>query len=115
MQRVGSMITMFFAAGPIRSWAEASRAEPPAFQAETLLRTAALLPAGAERQAMAEELDACSKALVATRSLRAAVPASLALDLQVMAPWHGLVMRCWALAARLRQAGVTLPPLEPRP
>ena len=74
----------------------------------------AVMPA-AERQAMAEELDSSGRALLAARALRAAVPVSMALDLQAMAPWHRLVMRCWALAAQLRQAGVTLPPFEPGP
>lgn len=68
-----------------------------------------------ERLAMAEELESSGRALVAARALRAAAPVSMALDLQAMAPWHRLVMRCWALAAQLRQAGVTLPPFEPGP
>lgn len=66
-----------------------------------------------ERAAMADELETSLRSLVAARSLRAAVPVSMALDLQAMAPWHQLVMRCWALAARMRQAGVTLPPFDP--
>lgn len=74
----------------------------------------AVMPAP-ERRAMAEELETSTKALVAARCLRAAAPVSMALDLQAMAPWHRLVMRCWALAARLRQAGVALPPFDPRP
>lgn len=68
-----------------------------------------------ERLAMAEELETSGRALVAVRSLRAAAPVSMAVDLQAMAPWHHLVMRCWALAARMRQAGVSLPPFEPDP
>jgi hypothetical protein len=68
-----------------------------------------------ERAALAEELESGGKTLLAARSLRAAAPVSMALDLQAMAPWHHLVMRCWALAARLRQAGVILPPFDPEP
>lgn len=65
-----------------------------------------------ERTALADELDQACRALVAARSLRAAAPVSMALDLQTMAPWHRLVLRCWALAAQLRKAGVSLPPLD---
>ena len=71
--------------------------------------------AAAERRAMAEALETSARALVAARCLRAAAPESLAVDLEAMAPWHRLVMRCWALAARMRQAGVELPPFDPRP
>lgn len=74
----------------------------------------AVMPAE-ERAAMADQLESSTRALVAARSLRAAVPVSMALDLQAMAPWHHLVMRCWALAARMRQAGVTMPPFNPEP
>lgn len=69
----------------------------------------------AERRTLAEDLDQGCRALAAARSLRAAAPVSMALDLQTMAPWHRLVMRCWALAAQLRQAGVELPPFETGP
>ena len=66
-----------------------------------------------ERHAMAEELEISIKALMAARALRAAAPVSMALDLQAMAPWHRLVMRCWALSAQMRQAGVALPAFDP--
>ena len=72
----------------------------------------AVMPAP-ERQAMAEELTISSKELLAARAMRAAAPVSMALDLQAMAPWHRLVLRCWALSAQMRQAGVPLPPFEP--
>lgn len=70
-----------------------------------------VMPLG-ERTALAGELDQASRALAAARALRAAAPVSMALDLQTMAPWHRLVLRCWALAAELRKAGVQVPPLD---
>lgn len=49
------------------------------------------------------------RALSASRSLRAACPAPMAIDMEAMAPWHRLMMRVWNLSAMLRIAGVTLP------
>lgn len=67
-----------------------------------------LLPA-AEQLGLRRDLQQGLKALAATRSLRGACSAPMAVDLEVMAPWHRLMMRVWNLSAMLRVAGVPLP------
>lgn len=67
-----------------------------------------LLPA-AERLRLRSDLQEGLQALVATRALRAACTAPMAVDLEAMAPWHRLMMRVWNLSAMLRVAGVELP------
>jgi len=69
---------------------------------------ATLLPA-AEQQSLRSALQEGLQALAATRALRAACSAPMAVDLEAMAPWHRLMMRVWNLSAMLRVAGVPLP------
>ena len=54
-----------------------------------------------ERQRMEERLQEGKKAIAATRSLVAASTQPMAVSMEVMNPWHGLVTEVWALAARL--------------
>lgn len=54
-----------------------------------------------ERQLMEERLQDGKKAIAATRSLVAASTQPMAVSMEVMNPWHGLVTEVWALAARL--------------
>ena len=54
-----------------------------------------------ERQRMDERLQDGKKAIAATRSLVAASTQPMAVSMEVMNPWHGLVTEVWALAARL--------------
>ena len=54
-----------------------------------------------ERQRMQERLQEGKKAIAATRSLVAASTQPMAVSMEVMNPWHGLVTEVWALAARL--------------
>ena len=67
-----------------------------------------LLPPGEQRDLRAG-LEEALRALAATRSLRAACSAPMAVDMEAMAPWHRLMMRVWNLSAMLRIAGVSLP------
>lgn len=67
-----------------------------------------LLPV-AEQQAMRFALHEALLALAATKALRSACSAPMAVDLEAMAPWHRLMMRVWNLSAMLRAAGVLLP------
>ena len=53
-----------------------------------------------ERQHMEERLQDGKKAIAATRSLVAASTQPMAVSMEVMNPWHGLVTEVWALAAR---------------
>ena len=54
-----------------------------------------------ERQLMEERLQDGKKAIAATRSLVAASTQPMAVSMEVMNPWHGLVTEVWALAAKL--------------
>ena len=54
-----------------------------------------------ERQRMEERLQDGKKAIAATRSLVAASTQPMAISMEVMNPWHGLVTEVWALAAKL--------------
>ena len=54
-----------------------------------------------ERQRMEERLQDGKKAIAATRSLVAASTQHMAVSMEVMNPWHGLVTEVWALAAKL--------------
>ena len=54
-----------------------------------------------ERQRMEERLQDGKKAIAATRSLVAASTQPMAVSMEVMDPWHGLVTEVWGLAARL--------------
>ena len=54
-----------------------------------------------ERQLMEERLQDAKKAIAATRSVVAASTQPMAVSMEVMNPWHGLVTEVWALAASL--------------
>ena len=54
-----------------------------------------------ERQQMEIRLQDGKKAIVATRALVAASTQPMAVSMEVMNPWHGLVTEVWALAAKL--------------
>jgi hypothetical protein len=54
-----------------------------------------------ERQAMERRLQDGKKAIAATRALVAASTQPIAVSMEVMNPWHGLVTEVWALAAKL--------------
>ena len=54
-----------------------------------------------ERQRMQARLEDGNKAIAATRALVAASTQPMAVSMEVMNPWHGLVTEVWALAARL--------------
>ena len=63
-----------------------------------------------ERQQMEIRLQDGKKAIVATRALVAASTQPMAVSMEVMNPWHGLVTEVWALAAKL---GSTRTPQAP--
>ena len=63
-----------------------------------------------ERKHMQERLQDGKKAIAATRSLVAASTQPMAVSMEVMNPWHGLVTEVWALAAKL---GSTRSPQAP--
>ncbi len=71
--------------------------------------------AESERQALASRLSLAAKELAATRSIRAAAPTSLVLEIETLAPWHRLVLDVWNLSSRLRLAQIELPPQPPSP
>ena len=54
-----------------------------------------------ERQRMDGRLQDGKKAIAATRTLVAASTQPMAVSMEVMNPWHGLVTEVWALAAKL--------------
>ena len=54
-----------------------------------------------ERQSMEWRLQEGMKAIAATRALVAASTQPMAVSMEVMNPWHGLVTEVWALAAKL--------------
>ena len=54
-----------------------------------------------ERQLMEERLKEGKKAIAATRALVAASTQPMAVSMEVMNPWHGLVTEVWVLAAKL--------------
>ena len=55
-----------------------------------------------ERQRMVGRLQDGKKAIAATRALVAASTQPMAVSMEVMNPWHGLVTEVWALAGKLR-------------
>ena len=54
-----------------------------------------------ERERMDGRLQDGMKAIAATRALVAASTQPMAVSMEVMNPWHGLVTEVWALAAKL--------------
>ncbi|WP_392347621.1 DUF2605 family protein [Parasynechococcus sp.] len=63
-----------------------------------------------ERQRMDLRLQDGKKAIAATRALVAASTQPMAISMEVMNPWHGVVTEVWALAAKL---GSSRPPQAP--
>ena len=61
------------------------------------------------RAELRQRLQRSQAELQAARSLRAAAPVPMALDMGAIAPWHALVVEVWSLSAALRAAGI-LPP-----
>ena len=55
-----------------------------------------------DRQRMDDRLQHGKKAIAATRALVAASTQPMAVSMEVMNPWHGLVTEVWALAGKLR-------------
>ena len=58
-----------------------------------------------EQQALADRLLEAKKSLVATRALVSASPQPMAVSMDAMTPWHGLVTEVWGLAARIGRVG----------
>ena len=54
-----------------------------------------------EQLALRERLEQGMKAVAATRALTRASTQPVAVSLEAMTPWHGLVPEIWGLAARL--------------
>lgn len=54
-----------------------------------------------EQRALRERLEQGMKAVAATRALTRASTQPVAVSLEAMTPWHGLVTEIWGLAARL--------------
>ena len=54
-----------------------------------------------EQQALRVRLEEGVKAVAATRALTRAATQPVAVSLEAMTPWHGLVTEVWGLAARL--------------
>jgi len=54
-----------------------------------------------DQEALAGRLAEGKKAIAATRSLVAASAQPMAVSMEAMTPWHGLVTEVWGLAARL--------------
>lgn len=65
-----------------------------------------------QRQILRQELQQASRELEAAGAVRGVMPVPVALPMELLAPWHQLVMRVWSLSARLRGMGVALPPLN---
>lgn len=60
------------------------------------------------RGAMRSRLLEAQAQLQAARSLRAAAPTPMALEMATITPWHELLVEVWSLSAALRAAGITL-------
>jgi hypothetical protein len=71
----------------------------------------AVMPAD-QRQSLRQALQQASRELAAAAAVRDVMPVPLALPMDLLAPWHQLVMRVWSLSSRLRGMGVALPPLH---
>jgi hypothetical protein len=59
-----------------------------------------------DQQRLLVRLEEARRELSAARSLRAAAPVPMALDMATITPWHELVVEVWSLSAALRAAGV---------
>lgn len=58
------------------------------------------------QEALRQRLQRSQAELLAARSLRAAAPVPMALDMGAIAPWHALLVEVWSLSAALRAAGI---------
>ena len=56
-----------------------------------------------DQQAFRERLREGLRAVAATRALMKASSQPMALSMEAMTPWHGLVTEVWGLAARIRR------------
>jgi hypothetical protein len=61
---------------------------------------------GPSRERFRQRLEQASAQLAAARALRAAAPAPMALDMDLIRPWHELVVEVWGLSAALRAVGI---------
>ena len=69
---------------------------------EQLLETCPLSVMGASEQAeLRARLQEGRKAVAATRALTAASSQPVAVSMEAMTPWHGLVTEVWGLASKL--------------
>ena len=72
------------------------------WRGEQLLETCPLSVMGATQQAeLRARLQEGRKAVAATRALTAASSQPVAISMEAMNPWHGLVTEVWGLAAKL--------------
>jgi len=60
----------------------------------------------AEQQRLLASLLQARGELRAARSLRAALPHGIGLDMNSLTPWHRLVLEVWTLSSRLRTKGL---------
>jgi hypothetical protein len=60
----------------------------------------------AEQQRLLAALLQARGELRAARSLRAALPHGIGLDMNALTPWHRLVLEVWTLSSRLRTKGL---------
>lgn len=58
------------------------------------------------RERFRRRLEEATAQLAAARALRAAAPTPMALDMDLIRPWHELVVEVWGLSAALRAAGI---------
>ena len=72
---------------------------------ELLSRCPDSVMSAAERQQLAERLEDGRRRLVATRALMTATDQPVAVSLDAMTSWHGLVTEVWNLSARIRRRG----------
>ena len=64
-----------------------------------------ILSLGDQQRLLGALLEARGE-LRAARSLRAALPHGIGLDMNALTPWHRLVLEVWTLSSRLRAVGV---------
>ena len=68
---------------------------------ELLARCPICVMASEDQQRLAERLLEGRQAIAATRALMSASSQPMAVSMDAMTPWHGLVTEVWSLAARL--------------
>ena len=72
---------------------------------ELLSRCPDSVMSAVERQQLAMRLEEGRRRLVATRALINATDQPVAVSLDAMTSWHGLVTEVWGLSARIRRRG----------